>query len=446
MRTIRSAVILVFFWGIVEIQSTSAQDDVGAQINALREQIETLDEKVRALERKQAAEPNTATASSKAPVLSAGEHGVQLQSADGNFRARIGGYLQADGRFYFQDHSAANDGFLIRRARPIIEGTVFKDFDFRIMPDFAGSAVTLEDAYLNWKLRPEVQIQAGKFTAPVGLERLQSSTVLAFPERGYPTSLVPNRDIGVELHGTVFDTLEYALGIFNGAPDGASVVMDSDNGEDVEGRLFARPFVSMTNSLLNGVGFGVAGTYGQHRNAPASYKTIGQQTFFSWANGVSENGTTWRVAPQATYYAGPFGLLGEYTEVSHDVRSAAARAELRNSAWQVIAIWALTGEKESFRGLDPNRRFDPAAGGWGALELALRYSGLDIDNAAFPAFANPATSASAANTFGVGLNWYLNANVRLSTDYSLTHFDGGNQGAVTKQDEQVVISRVQISF
>ena len=40
-------------------------------------------------------------------------------------------------------------------------------------------------------------LTAGKFKVPVGLERLESATDIRFIERGFPTSLVPNRDLGV---------------------------------------------------------------------------------------------------------------------------------------------------------------------------------------------------------------------------------------------------------
>ena len=39
-------------------------------------------------------------------------------------------------RTYFGDNNVANSGFLLRRARPIITGTVFHDFDFNLTPDF----------------------------------------------------------------------------------------------------------------------------------------------------------------------------------------------------------------------------------------------------------------------------------------------------------------------
>ena len=99
--------------------------------------------------------------------------------------------MQADGRFYVNDHLPLNDTFLLRRVRPIIEGTLFKYYDYRIMLDFGantsgtsantGNNGMLQDAYLNVHYWPEFQIQIGKFKPPVGLERLQSGANLTLP-------------------------------------------------------------------------------------------------------------------------------------------------------------------------------------------------------------------------------------------------------------------------
>ena len=67
-----------------------------------------------------------------------------MQSADTNFTLRLRGGFQVDGRFY-GDGGTAHDTFLLRRVRPIIEGTVFEKYDYRVMLDF-GSGVTSSTA------------------------------------------------------------------------------------------------------------------------------------------------------------------------------------------------------------------------------------------------------------------------------------------------------------
>ena len=99
--------------------------------------------------------------------------------------------------------------------RPILQGTVFQDFDFLFVPDFAPTAgPTIFDAYLNYRYSPALQFQAGKFKAPIGLEQLQADRDILFNERSLVTDLVPNRDVGFELHGDLFNgRVSYAAGI-----------------------------------------------------------------------------------------------------------------------------------------------------------------------------------------------------------------------------------------
>src|SRR6185437_354128 len=111
--------------------------------------------------------------------------------------------------------------------------------------------------------------------------------------------------------------------------------------------------------------------------------------------------------------------------------------------------WVLTGEDASYTGVTPKRAFDPRANRWGAWQIAVRYAELDVSDNAFPTFANPATSASGAEAFAVGLNWYLNRNIRVNGSFSRTTFDGNisrKQATVVRQPENVIFTRVQLAF
>ena len=106
----------------------------------------------------------------------------------------------------------------------------------------------------------------------------------------------------------------------------------------------------------------------------------------------------------------------------------------------------MTGEDASFRGVTPGKSFDPRVGHWGAWQVVARYSGLDIDEDVFPNYADPTESATRATAWGLGFNWYLNRNVRASFDFNRTDFKGGESGAVTGQDENVFLTRLQLAF
>jgi phosphate-selective porin OprO/OprP len=71
---------------------------------------------------------------------------------------------------------------------------------------------------------------------------------------------------------------------------------------------------------------------------------------------------------------------------------------------------------------------------------------LDLDNAAFPIFADPTQSATRALSWGVGLNWHLNRNVKLQFNYIHTDFAGGAANPALARREQLVLTRAQFSY
>ena len=492
MKLIRSFAVAAILAAQIGL---SAAQDQEIDVKALLRRIEELEQKVRVLEgsRKAVAEENTAKAQpveeleQKVKILernreleteAAAEksrqtarvaidaNGLNVSSADTNFVFKLRGGFQVDGRFYPGD-SPAKDTFLLRRVRPIMEGTVFSKFDYRLMLDFASgvSSSTFNngnvlDAYINYRFLPELQLQVGKFKEPVGLERLQSWNNLLFIERGLPTYLVPNRDTGIQLQGDVGEGLvQYSVGVFNGTSDGGSSDFDVDSDKDAAARLFAQPFKRSGIDALKGFGLGVSGTYGQQKGALRNYSTLGQQQFFTWYTGAGTNdatrnvtadGTLWRVSPQGYYYWGPFGVFGEYVIASHELSRAAGgpptRATFRNTAWQVAASWFLTGEENSYGRVQPRRNFNPANGGWGAWEIVARVGELDIDDDVFPLYANPAQSASRVFSWGVGMNWRLNRNIKLSLNYEHTDIEGAAGNAAPFEENHLIFTRAQFAF
>ncbi len=111
------------------------------------------------------------------------------------------------------------------------------------------------------------------------------------------------------------------------------------------------------------------------------------------------------------------------------------------TAWQLAASFFLTRRRgQSFRGYKPNSVFSLEDGTWGGWEIVARYHELDIDDAAFAggadSFADPLASARKASTIGVGLNWYLNQNLKWVLNYEVTSFDGGAADGGDRDDEE----------
>ena len=452
-----------------EVQNLERQRELERSVatDTNQERIQALDQQVRIRERQRELDREDAATVAKAqPRLTVGANGVTFSSADTNFAISLHGVLQVDSRTFPADGGIkGNDGFILRRARPILSGTVFRDFDFMFMPDFGGSVVQIQDAYLNYRYRPELQLQGGKFKSPVGLENLQSDPVTSFNERSLATDLMPNRDVGVMLRGDVFGgAVSYAAGIFNGTSDynGTTANTDYDDNKAFAGRIFFQPWKTSDTAALRSFGFGLGGSYEVNRAATNStatgltpgYNTDGQQKFFSYSSGVFANGTQWRLSPQAYYYFGPFGLLGEYVVSDQQVTRQAVgalpvgSADLQHTAWEISGGWVLTGEDASYNGVTPKRPFEPGNGQWGAWQIVARYAELDVDKDAFPTFASHASSASSAKAWAVGLNWYLNRNFRVNASFSRTTFSGytGAPPAVPAQPENVLFTRLQLAF
>ncbi len=444
-----------------------AQNAKDADVAALRAQIAELDQKLRVLERKNEIKDEEAAAKAPTtPKVTASDKGFSIASPDGAYTFKLRGLLQADSRWFLNDGGqTSNDAFVLRRARPILEGTVGLA-EFLFVPEFGGSTTSIQDASVNFVFDKSLQLKAGKFKSPVGLEQLQSDASAFFIERSIVTNLVPNRDLGVQLGGDLFDErVSYAVGVFNGLADGGnSTNADFDDEKSVAARVFVQPFRNSPDSVLQGLGFGLAGSFGNQESRSGltgGYRSDGQQNFFVYRpvntaagaanSNIIADGDSVRVSPQAYYYNGSFGLLAEYVQSSTDVRDAGTgananrRATIDSRGWQIAAGYVLTGEDSTFKGVTPAQPFNWANGTWGAFEVVARVARVDIDDKAFPIFANRATSASSAKTVGGGINWYLSRNLRITADYAHTEFDG-TTSAILKNGEDAILTRFQVAF
>jgi phosphate-selective porin OprO and OprP len=385
----------------------------------------------------------------------AGYHnGFTLQSEAGDFVLKLTGYAQADGRFAGgDDANAVIDAFLLRRVRPILQGTVARYFDFYLNPDFGGGLTVLQDAYLDVRFTPKLRFRAGKIKTPFGIERLQSGQSLLFVERALPNNLVPNRDVGLQVHGELAQgAVAYQAAVLNGVPDGGSVDLDTNDGKDLAGRLFVQPWTSSGASPLRGLGFGVAATRGTASGALRGYSSVSQVPVFSYAATVTAAGDRARWSPQGYFYLGPVGLLAEYVHAREEVQNTVAGrptafARLDNSAWSVSGSLLLTGEDASYASVKPKDLFVPASGKWGALQLVARLNRLAVDGDAFRGgFADIARSVRRATAWAVGVNWIWNGNLKYVLDYEQTRFLGGAAGNADRATEKSVQTRLQLAF
>ena len=416
---------------------------------ALHERLAALEEQLRVL----SGQLETRVPEKPAPsrtTLDAGRTGFSIQSADGSFRLRLRGLLQSDGRFYLDDSADRGvDTFLLRRVRPIVESTVYGRFDVRITPDFGGGMTVLQDAYVDARLHPAFKLRAGKFKPPFGIERLVSAAELTFIERALPTLLVPNRDVGLMVHGDgLSGRMTYAAGVFNGVVDGGSTDADLQDGKDVVARLFAQPFRARRDGVWAGLGLGVAVSYGTRDGTSTAatgvpaLRTSGQQVFFRYRDDVSApvlaDGRHGRISAQGRYSVGRLQLLGEQVLSTQRVRKGAERATLGNDAWQLAGSWLLIGRTPAAGSAAADEREA------GAVQVTGRYSALRMDRTAFPLYADPDAWASDARAWTMGVNWLVNSVVKLQINYERTAFE--TAGLTRRRGEHHLLTRVQFAF
>lgn len=419
-----------------------------------------LEQRVNILERKLeiAAEDEAAKAPAKVSAKASASDGFQIQSADKNYLLKLRLLIQADSRFFLDDNNGnLTDAFLIRRARPILEGTLFGYTSFLLTPDFASNGKTvLYDAYFDIAPWTFAKLRVGKFKPPIGLEHLQSDPSLIFAERAFPSDLVPNRDTGLQLFGDLWNgAVSYAAAFTNGTGDNntntaltAPVTSDTDNndGKEGTGRIVLKPFKNTDVGALQGLGVGIGASYARQASVNPNLVTPGQVALFTPSAAALSDGAHTRLAPDLSWYYRSLGLYGEYVRSSQVWRVGSVRSTITDTAGQLAGSYVLTGEDASYAGVKPRKPFDPRNGTWGAFEVTGRFQELYLDSDNFnKAITTAAASIQRATAYGFGFNWYLNNNVKLASSYEETSFDKG-AAAGDRPNEKVLITRWQLLF
>ena len=117
-------------------------------------------------------------------------------------------------------------------------------YEFRLLPDFAGTTVSksITDAYMNVHYWDALQFEMGKFKQPFSYEDLIQDRYVPTMERSMMDQLCPQRDEGFMIHGeNLFcGRFDYAVALSNGDPNDST--LDDNNDKDVNARIVVRPF------------------------------------------------------------------------------------------------------------------------------------------------------------------------------------------------------------
>jgi len=476
---------------------TAPTDDRDARINQLESEVHALIDEVRELKRDQATQIQTlntsqAAAPSKPSALASIANGrPTISSADGAFSATLHGVMQFDAAQYLQPSagptstdfrrdgpalgaSASNtdaghardlkDGDLFRRSRIGIDGTVFSDFDYRLLFDFAGAGTENSgQVYETWLqysgLRP-AYFRIGAFAQSIGLEDQGSTNGMLFLERPGPSDVARNlaagdtrtgaqlfgygqhwfvsaavtgRTVGVVNTGTVL--------AINSTPTTSAIGTAQTYGDQLGlvGRVAGTPLHG-SDWLIH------VGVHGSYVDRPADASGPGANGAVPISASVVRLSDTPELRVDGTKFIDTGNIDARHAsteglEIAGQKQRFFAQGEYEHIAVQrsdihstptfngeyLEAGYFLTDDARrynaataAFDGPGVNHPLSPSNGQWGAWELAVRYSDINLNYHAGAAGAAPVADAIRGGDqkiWTAGLNWYLNPAMRLMLDY-----------------------------
>ena len=355
--------------------------------------------------------------------------GLQAETADGNFKFRLGGRIHADGTISGNDTYVeadnptkkveANDGTEIRRARMEFLGTFYKDWNFKSQVDFADNKVAIKDMFVEYTGLSDLSdgldlnVLFGQSKQNFSRELQESSNDLIWMERSVMDILnapLVDRAIGLNITSLNKDWTGQ-LGVFGDSAQPTSGAMDE--GWAVNTRWTYAP-INEKKHILH---LGIAGNYRKADQGPNSFSYKYETSHSSDLDVINTKVTNVddikMLGLEANYVYGPLYTGGEYTQ--QWVARKDGSPSISTNGWYGEASWALTGEsrkykKGKFYHLDPAKPFSLANGGWGAWEVGLRYAEADLNDGDF--------KGGQLSNLTVGLNWYFNNNLRFMADYN----------------------------
>ncbi len=302
------------------------------------------------------------------------------------------------------------DGLDIARRRVGIEGRVARIVDYQV--EYELGTHEWRDVYLDYRQFKAVQLRAGVFKLPFGLDENTSATSLDFIYRSRISArLAPGRDRGASVHGRVLkNAVSYEGGVFGGDGDNAR----PSNSARVFGqrtlaaRVLAHPFRGSKSPLAD-LQLGGAIT---NSRVPLGFPAIRARTVFGesfYNSDVWVNGRRQRTGLEARWQPGRVTVQLEYIRLTDERRGQSVEdgdlSPLVAHGWYTSGTYALTRKRSRY----------------GRIEAAARYETLSFGSRTGTEM--PSTSARANAVLGnsdrvttLGANWHLNRWVKVQAN------------------------------
>jgi phosphate-selective porin OprO/OprP len=370
--------------------------------------------------------------------------GLRFQSENGNFKLKVGGRIMNDWAWMTEEQDIEKtlgnnvDTTEQRRARFYMAGTIYENIGYKLQLDWAGGNANFKDVFIELKKVPLLgNFRVGHTKEPYSLEMMNSSKYMTFLERGLTHAFTPDRNTGFRVYNHALNKrISWSAGVFRNA----NSFGDSDNddnrrtqgGYSFSGRITGLPWYeddgaklihtgisySHQNAFTNDDGAGVDEETGFQFSAKPEINTA--NTFVDTGRFAADSSNLYN--PELAIVYGPFSFQTEYTFADINLKRG-TESDPHFTAFYAYGSYFLTGEhrvykreKGAFRRIKPNKNFRWGRGnGKGALELAARYSEIDL--------SNQGINGGRMQDTTLGVNWYLNPNTRVTMNYVHANVD-----------------------
>ncbi|MBW2229035.1 MAG: hypothetical protein JRH17_01530 [Deltaproteobacteria bacterium] len=350
---------------------------------------------------------------------------LEIERNDGQVKIKLGGRIQGDfASIHVSDFlnlavpgeegEGEGEGVEFRRARLYISGELFKRIIFKAQYDFTGNPTAFNDVYIGMKgLGPVGTVRVGHVKEPFGLEELNSSKYITFMERAIGTIFDSGRNFGLMANNHHLDSrLTWAIGIFAPTDDQGSFFSDETT-FNATGRITGLPYYEEDGRKLLHLGAAMSFRYARDFTGRIRQRPEAHLAAFYLDTGDFQRDSATLIDVELGWVHGPLSLQGEYTH-SWINRPAASTASLYAGYIQVS--YFLTGEHRGYKKsggrftwAEVKKSLDPANGGWGAWQIAARYSGIDLRDSGL--------NGGVEKNVTVGINWHPFSNTRLMLNY-----------------------------
>lgn len=352
-----------------------------------------------------------------------------FQNKKADYRIWFDIRVQTDGAVFWGAPDGADkigNGVSIRRARFAVKGEFRKDWYGELDMDLADGVVELKDAYMRYDGICNMQIQVGNFKENFSISRNTTSRYLQFIERPMAVAFAPSRHIGLQAKFEV-PVFWAAAGMFFQPVDGAETRTNvEDNNKDLgnstgysfTGKVVMRPLYQMRDASLH-IGLALSyrtpkadlspNRYGSVRISSRNATVINRKKYLDTGYIPGVNFEMMYTAELAGHYK---GLRWEAAYLHDDVHiSRNIENRQTKQFWGVYAQAGLLlfgGHQNYDEGGAKYTRITPGRS-WGDLELCLRFDRLDLDS--------KDVNGGAANGWTVGLNYWVNSNIKMMLNY-----------------------------